>query len=151
MPSVPLLVLLAVTLLCAVWFDVRARRIPDFLTWPAMGVALLMRLWGDGLGEVLDVGLLSGVAGLAAAAAWFGAFAYFSKGGFGWGDVKLAAAIGAVCGVPLIFTAVACISLVGALQAGAQLFWGGKSATKAGLPYAVAMALGTVWAIWWQR
>ena len=82
--------------------------------------------------------------------AWFGAFAAFKKG-LGWGDVKLACATGAALGWPLMMTGIACISLAGALQAIVSVLWHEKSQQPRGLPYAVAIALGAAWAIWWQR
>ncbi len=149
MPSTPLLSLLAFTLVVAIATDLKARRIPDLLTYPAMAAALLLRLYEGGLGADWTQGALSGVLGGLGAALWFGAFARFSKG-LGWGDVKLAAAVGAVLGVPLMLTAVVLISVVGAAQAGVQVLWQGKKERGASIPYAVAIALGTLWAIWWQ-
>ena len=94
---------------------------------------------------------ISGAIGLSGALAWFGAFAWFKKG-LGWGDVKLAGATGAALGWPLTMTAVACISLVGALQAVVSVMWRDTAEKKReGLPYAVAIALGAAWAIWWEH
>lgn len=145
-----LFVLLAAVLLTAVAFDLRFRRIPDWLTYPAMAVLLGVRAYLGGLGD-LETGALSGVLGLAAGLAWFGAFALFKKG-LGWGDVKLAGATGAALGWPLMMTGIACISLVGAAQAVVSVLWNEKAEKKReGLPYAIAIALGAAWAIWWQR
>lgn len=145
-----LFALLAAVLLTAVAFDLRFRRIPDWLTYPAMAVFLGARAFTAGVGD-LESGLISGAIGLAGALAWFGAFAWFKKG-LGWGDVKLAGATGAALGWPLTMTAVACISLVGALQAVVSVMWHDTAEKKReGLPYAVAIALGAVWAIWWEH
>ena len=141
---------LAAVLVTAVAFDLRFRRIPDWLTYPAMAVFLGARAAMSGVGD-LESGLLSGAIGLAGALAWFGAFAWFKKG-LGWGDVKLAGATGAALGWPLTMTAVACISLVGALQAVVSVMWNDKAETKReGIPYAVAIALAAAWAIWWEH
>ncbi len=145
-----LFALLAAVLLTAVAFDLRYRRIPDWLTYPAMAVFLGARAYETGVGE-LETGLLSGALGLALGLGWFGAFAYFKKG-LGWGDVKLAGATGAALGGPLMMTGIACISLVGAAQAIVSMLWNEKAEKKReGIPYAVAIALGAAWAIWWQR
>ena len=58
-----------------------------------MALSLAARFWFEGWGE-LSTGFLSGLAGLAATVAWFGAFA-LSKKGMGWGDMKLAGVMGA--------------------------------------------------------
>jgi prepilin peptidase CpaA len=81
--------LLALVLVCsaAVWFDLRTRRLPNWLTAGALGVALAARALTSGP-EVLP-GLAS--AGLAFA---FG-FPFFLLGGLGGGDVKLMAGLAA--------------------------------------------------------
>lgn len=146
MPSLQLaaFALLGLTLVVALVTDLRERRIPDWLTYPAMLLALGLRAALEGVGD-LETGLLSGVAGLAAAGGWFALFAAFGRG-MGWGDVKLAAVVGACLGIPLAGVALVCISLAGAVQAAAWL------ALKRGkhIPYAVAIAAGSACAMWWR-
>jgi len=163
----PLFILLACTLAVAVATDLKQRRIPDLLTYPAMIAALAFRFWKDGTGD-LESGLLSGLAGLALAAGWFGVFALSGKG-MGWGDVKLAGVMGAAFGIPLSLTGLVFISLAGALQAIVSLLWRGDLSDtvrtvlsrKVGspgdtekperhIPYGVAIALGSLWAMWWD-
>ncbi len=157
--------LLTLTLAVALVTDLRGRRIPDVLTYPAMLLALGLRAWLEGLGGEITLGVFSGAVGLVAAGGWFGLFAISGKG-MGWGDVKLAAVVGACLGVPLVLSALIFISLVGALQAVVSLLWnGGLGETLRGvlakrsgdavtprqqIPYAVAIALGSLWAMWWQ-
>jgi prepilin peptidase CpaA len=95
--------------------------------------------------------------------------------GFGWGDVKLMAVVGAVFGYPLVLSALVFISLAGALQAVVALIWQGAvwdtlargmqrvgeklkivkpaeaKTARRHIPYAVAIALGSAWAMWWDR
>jgi len=154
---------LIVTLAVAVVTDLKSRRIPDLLTWPAMLVALGLRFAFERLGD-WDTGLLSGLAGCLGAMAWFGAFA-LGKRGLGWGDVKLAGVMGAVLGGPQTLPAVIFISLAGAAQAVISLIWqgdlsdtvrgvlareGSAGTTKRQIPYGVAIAIGTVCAMWWD-
>ncbi len=97
------------------------------------------------------------------------------RGTFGWGDVKLVGAVGAVFGYPLIMGALLFISLAGALQAIVALIWQGAvwdtlravgsrwgkrlKLSKGGvvdvparhIPYGVAIALGSFWAMWWDK
>ena len=77
--------------LVAVLFDVRTRRIPNWLTFGAAGAALVY--------STLDAGLPGAgisAAGWLAGAALF--FPFFALGGMGAGDVKLLAALGAWLG-----------------------------------------------------
>lgn len=108
--------LLLLTLLVAVVTDLTRRKIPDLLTWPAMGLA-----------------------GLAAA-----------------------------FGIPLALGALVFVSLAGALQAVVSLIWQGALSDtvrvvlarkaegqnartpKRQIPDGVAIALGSVWAMWWD-
>jgi prepilin peptidase CpaA len=162
-----LFILLAVTLVVAVVTDLTRRRIPDLLTYPAMLAALALRAWREGLGD-LDVGLVSGLVGLAAAAGWFAAFALSGKS-MGWGDVKLAGVMGAAFGIPLTLAGLVFVSLAGAFQAVVSLLWQGALSDtvrtvlsrKVGrpgdtekparhIPYGVAIALGSLWAMWWD-
>jgi prepilin peptidase CpaA len=85
------------------------------------------------------------------------------------------AGVGAVLGFPAVLAAAAFISLVGALQAVVTLLWhgavwetlaevvrrwavkarlineGAASGPRRHIPYGVAIALGTFWAMWWQH
>jgi prepilin peptidase CpaA len=158
--------LLAVTVIVAVGTDLKSRRIPDLLTYPAMALCLAVRLWLEGMGE-LTSGFLSGLAGLGAAVLWFGAFA-LSKKGLGWGDVKLAGVMGAALGMPLTLAAMVFVSVAGAFQAIVSLIWAGAlsdtvrgvlsrktdgqdgNRVKRHIPYGVAIAVGSLWAMWWD-
>ena len=161
-----LFTLLAVTCLVGAVSDVTRRKIPDLLTYPAMALCLGARFWLEGVGE-LTAGLLSGLAGLGAAVLWFGAFA-LSKKSMGWGDVKLAGVMGAALGMPLTLAGLVFVSLAGSFQAIVSLLWAGAlSDTVRGvlsrktgspgantqerhIPYGVAIALGSLWAMWWD-
>lgn len=71
--------------------DVRGGRIPNWLTYPAMVGALVVRCAADGW-----PGLKSGLGGFLLAGGIF--FFLFMLGGMGGGDVKLMAAVGAWAG-----------------------------------------------------
>jgi prepilin peptidase CpaA len=159
--------LLLLTLAVCVTTDLRARRIYDAVTLPAVVVALALRAWLEGVGS-LDDGLISGLVGGGATLVLFGAFALVGRG-LGWGDVKLATAGGAVFGFPLALGALLFIALVGAAQAVISLLWQGAVSdtlsawvararrgpravgSRREIPYSVAIALGSVWAMWWDR
>lgn len=160
-----LFALLLAGLAASVVTDLRGGRIYDVVTVPMALGALALRAFFEGIGG-LETGVLSGLAGGALAAAIFGAFA--ATGRLGWGDVKLAVAVGAGFGFALGLAALVFIALVGALQAAISLVWqGAVSATVRAwvarlrsrpegdgpgrqIPYSVAIALGSVWAMWWD-
>jgi prepilin peptidase CpaA len=169
--QVALWAVLAVALLVSVVTDVVRRRILDVVTWPLLGVGLGGRLVAEGVGG-LETGLVSGAVSAAGLALLLlpGAL----RGTMGWGDVKLMAGVGAVLGYPAVLAAAVFISLVGALQAAVTLVWqgavwetladmgrrwavrarlmrpGSETGQRRHIPYGVAIALGTFWAMWWH-
>jgi len=170
-PHIALWTVLAVALAISVVTDVLRRQILDVVTYPLVAVALGVRLWTEGVGG-LETGLVSGVVAGAGLALLLVPGAM--RGRMGWGDVKLMAGVGAVLGFPTVMAAAIFISLVGAVQAVVTLLWRGavretpghkvrrwavrvrlldeSAARVAGphIPYGVAIALGTFWAMWWQ-
>ncbi|MFT3707615.1 MAG: A24 family peptidase [Archangium sp.] len=152
--------LLALVLVIAVITDLRSRTIHDLVTYPALVAMLAIRFKFEGVGDEA-LGLLSGLAGAAIAGGWFGVFAL--RKSLGWGDVKLALVMGAAFGFPRVFLAVVFISLAGAFQAVVSLIWQGKlsdtvrgvlardgETPKKHIPYGVAIALGSLIAMWWD-
>jgi prepilin peptidase CpaA len=167
-------VLLAAVFAAAAW-DVRTRRIPNWLTVSAFALALLLRL-PMGLGAVLD-GL--GAAGIALAIC----IPVFALGGLGGGDVKLLTAVGAFLGIERLWGALLVTFLVGGLFAlvavirrrrggettanmymifrslrtkGAYTGWKGpegdavltiRSAGAIAQPYAIAIAIGATYGV----
>lgn len=82
---------LVTVLVVAVVVDLRSSRIPNWLTFPAMGFALAAHTWLTGVH-----GTLFSLAGLGAG---FGLLLLvYLAGGIGAGDVKLMAAVGAMVG-----------------------------------------------------
>lgn len=162
--------LLSAALVISAATDLLQRRILDVVTLPTAAIALAVRGYREGLGD-LERGVISGAVSALGAAAIFVLFAW--KGRFGWGDVKLMAAVGAAFGYPTVMAALIFISLAGAAQAVVTLLWRGegmavvrgaaerwgrflKRAPAAqvqplrGIPYGVAIALGSFWAMWWE-
>lgn len=164
--------ILGVALVISVVTDVLHQRILDIVTYPLVVIGLGVRLAAEGLGD-LERGLISGlVSGVGLAAVLLpGAL----RGKMGWGDVKLMGGVGAVLGFPAVLAAGAFISLAGAFQAVVTLIWKGEvwdtlaatgrrwavrarllredtvPAPQRHIPYGVAIALGTFWAMWWQQ
>lgn len=117
-------------LIAATAIDVRRREIPDWvpmalLTWAAgsIGFDLVPHGWGPaciGLGVGFALGLL-----------------LFWRGGFGGGDAKLLAALGAVLAWPAFVSFLVCSAVAGGVLAFVALARG-----RHDLAYAPAFALG---------
>jgi prepilin peptidase CpaA len=164
----PLHFLVAVLVLAALC-DIFSRRIPNWLTLPAIAMGLAYHLWTGSL-----AGLLFSIGGVALALVFWAPF--YVMGGIGAGDVKLLAAVGALLGPVGLFHSALCTAIVGGIYAALVL-----AATQAGrqtaveykkrlgaflltmnitglkpdgrrkgplLYYGVAIALGTLLSIW---
>jgi len=103
-------IFLTVLLLAASATDLRAQKIPNYLTFPAIVAALCYH----GLTQGLD-GLLFGLAGLGLGLALM--IVPFFLGVMGAGDVKLLAAVGAWLGALGVFTSFLFTSLFGGIYA----------------------------------
>jgi len=137
------LLLMAVTgsffLLVAI-IDLKYRRVPNVLIFPAAAVALLLHSVPPGKNTV--AALLGGAFGLAP----FLFVALLRPGDIGGGDIKLAALIGLTAGFPLVMWALALGIAAGGLTAIVLLLshrWGPKSH----IPYAPFLCLGAMCAL----
>ncbi len=162
--QVALFSLLSVTLLVSALADWRSRLIPDVVLAPTLVLGLGLRFVFEGVGD-LEEGVASGLAAAAGCGLLFGAVAWFNKG-FGLGDVKLMMVVGACLGVSLGAAALLFTTIAGALQAVLVVIWQGagretvdrilrpqsnSSATRRHIPYGVAIAVGSAWAMWWAH
>lgn len=103
----------ACCLLCAVVgavFDITSRRVPNFVTLPAICLGLLLHLIFGGwpqLGDAAAAGLICGSIFLL----------FYLAGGMGAGDVKLIAAAGCISGLSLVGPLLIFTSLAGGVMA----------------------------------
>lgn len=103
----------AASLLCAsigAVYDVRSRRVPNFVTLPAIAFGLLLHFTLGGwrqLGSAASAGLICGLIFLV----------FHVAGGMGAGDVKLITAAGCIAGLPLIGHLLILTSLAGGVMA----------------------------------
>ena len=165
--------LIAVALAISFVTDLKSQLIYNWVTFPTMGLALLIRLALGGWGTVLNGwGLASGLVGLAVGFGFF-LIPYLFGGGVKEGDVKLAGAVGAAVGFPVVVACLVCTTLIGGLEAVLYLIWKGKlfrtlwkmvlyvghrirvvqqrpELDKDPIPYGVAIAIGTVWGAAWM-
>jgi prepilin peptidase CpaA len=117
MPPMPIRVTLSLILVTAAVTDLRWRRIPNWLTLPALPVGLIAQaVYGEGFLQ----GLLGALGGFAAL------FVLFAIGAGGGGDVKLFTVVGSFVGfhnLGVVFVLVAIIGgiagMITALRAGA--------------------------------
>jgi len=94
----------------AVYYDLRFRRIPNWLTFPAMIAGIIYHTYVGGIPNFL----LS----LSCLLVGFGVFVVFYMfGGMGAGDVKLMAAIGALIGPKDVLYAAAYTAIAGGIYA----------------------------------
>lgn len=105
----PLTAVLAAMLVLAVWFDVRQRRIPNWLTVGGALTALVLRTF-IGLDAVWS-GLGGGAVGLSLG------MLLFALGAMGAGDGKLLAAVGACLGLTVFVQALPLIAIAGGVLA----------------------------------
>ena len=94
----------------ACWFDVRTRRIPNRLTFPAAALGLVAATVAHG-----GPGAIASAAGLVVGLALF--FPLFFLKGLGAGDVKLMGALGAWLGTSVVFGVAFYTALAGGLLA----------------------------------
>ncbi|MGC2300686.1 MAG: A24 family peptidase [Acidobacteriaceae bacterium] len=112
----------SVALACAVIgsvFDVRSRRIPNFITLPGILLGLLLHFAFGGwkqLGLAALAGLICGVLFLI----------FWLAGGMGAGDVKLMTAVAAIAGMPLVPWLLILTALAGGVMALGLALWRGK-------------------------
>jgi prepilin peptidase CpaA len=103
----------AASLLCATLsavYDVRSRRIPNFITFPAMVIGLILHAALGGWRQMVTAaagGLICG----------FIFFVFYLAGGMGAGDVKLITAAGCIAGLPLIGHLLLWTALAGGMMA----------------------------------
>jgi len=114
METILLIVGLAVGLLVAAWVDVRAGRIPNWLTFPLASFGLLVHTVNNGWD-----GLVFSFSGLFLGMGFL--MFFYIKGGMGAGDVKLLGAIGAIVGPLHVFYAFAFAAILGGLYSLAMM------------------------------
>ena len=157
-----LYILLPPLFIIAGYTEMKQRRIPNWLTLSGMLIALWGALLIGGGGGLKQAALGLAIGG--------GAFLPFClAGALGGGDLKLMAAVGAVLGYPLVLWALHYTVLAGGVLAIVYLLWTGqllaylvrmcrwlagkREAAGEGLskrptlPFGLAIAAGTVWAI----
>jgi len=164
-------IVLLTFLVAVAYTDLAHGKAYDWCTLPAMGLGLLLATVLGGVSHG-NANLVDSLLGLLVGGGVFGLF--FFLGGFGAGDVKVAAAIGALKGWRFAVEMTVYAALVGGIMALGLLVWKGqlwhglrdtaKAAVRLGraekhleaesparltVPYGVAISVGTLW-VWFR-
>jgi len=143
-------VVIFLVVLAAIW-DWRSRRIPNWLTLPALAVGLLFHTISHGV-----QGLTASLGGAGCALFIFGLV--YLLGGMGAGDVKLMTAAGALLALPAALAALISAVTAGGLIALCAMAWHWARSLRdpsrqtlalreIRLPYGIAIAAGTLWTV----
>jgi leader peptidase (prepilin peptidase)/N-methyltransferase len=103
--------------------------------WPWLNQSIVMRAAYSALGGGIGFAL-------------FLLIAIASRGGMGWGDVKLAALIGLAAGFPLVFLAIIMGAILGGIVAVAQVILKRKN-LKGTIPFGPFLALAAMVTLLW--
>ena len=119
------------------------------VVYPGMVVALLLALYpwpwfSESIGMRVAYTALGGAAGFAV----FLLIALVSRGGMGWGDVKLAALMGLAIGFPLVFVAIIMAAILGGIVAVALMI-AKKRTRRQTIPFGPFLALAAMVTLLW--
>ncbi len=128
--------------------DLEHRLILNRVVYPSAVIALAISLFLSQL-EVVP-GIASAAAAGGIGLGLFLAIAIVSRGGMGWGDVKMVALIGLVVGFPLVFVALFLAVVSGGLIAVVLMLARAKSRNQ-GIPFGPFLSLGTMATLLWGR
>jgi len=129
--------------------DLEHSLILNKVVYPGMVAALLLALYpwpwfSESIGMRVAYAALGGAAGFAI----FLLIAIVSRGGMGWGDVKLAALIGLATGFPLVFVAIIMAAILGGIVAVALMI-AKKRNRREMIPFGPFLALAAMVTLLW--
>ena len=136
--SIAIIIIYTAILVAISVVDIKHRLILDKISYPAMGVALLLAPFGSS-------GLLLSLAGGAAGFILMALYMKLSNGA-GFGDVKLAALVGLMVGFPDVLLVICLSCIISAIIASVII----RLKKENEVPFAPAMALATVSTLCWQ-
>jgi leader peptidase (prepilin peptidase)/N-methyltransferase len=129
--------------------DLEHSLILNKVVYPGMVAALLLALYpwpwfSESIGMRVAYAALGGAAGFAV----FLLIALVSRGGMGWGDVKLAALMGLAIGFPLVFVAIIMAAILGGIVAVALMI-AKKRTRRQTIPFGPFLALAAMVTLLW--
>jgi leader peptidase (prepilin peptidase)/N-methyltransferase len=129
--------------------DLEQGLILNKLVYPGMVVALLLALLPQaGLAQQITTRVANAALGGGIGFGIFLLIALVSRGGMGWGDVKLAALIGLATGFPLVFFAIIMGAVLGGIVA-AALVIAKKRTRREAIPFGPFLALAAMITLLW--
>jgi leader peptidase (prepilin peptidase)/N-methyltransferase len=135
--------------------DLEQGLILNKVIYPGMVVALLLSLLPQSwltqpiwLTQVIKPGIASAALGGGIGFIIFLLIALVSRGGIGWGDVKLAGLIGLATGFPLVFVSIIMGAILGGIVAVALLIWKRRN-FKGTVPFGPFLALTAMVTLLW--
>jgi len=130
--------------------DLEQGLILNKVVYPGMAVALLFALFlpQSWIGQWPAPQIANGAMGGAIGFVLLLLIAIISRGGMGWGDVKLAALIGLATGFPLVLVALVIGAILGGLVAVALLI-AKKRGRKEAIPFGPFLSLATLVTLLW--
>jgi prepilin signal peptidase PulO-like enzyme (type II secretory pathway) len=129
--------------------DLEQGLILNKVVYPGMVVALLLSLYPwPGLNQLMVMRVAYAAIGGGIGFAIFLVIALVSRGGMGWGDVKLAALIGLATGFPLVFLAIIMGAILGGIVAVA-LMVAKKRKRRETIPFGPFLALAAMVTLLW--
>lgn len=138
--------------------DLEHTVLPNKIVYPGIGVALIVATLGSIFGFEPSVVTNSGFELWIVDAAIGGGIGFgfllivalISRGGMGWGDVKLAGLVGLVAGFPLVFIAMFLAIVSGGLVAAVLLLFKLKS-RKDAIPFGPFLCLAAMATLFWGK
>ena len=148
-PELAVMIFYACLFIVIFVIDLEHGLILNKVVYPAMVVALLLALYPwpwlrDSMGMRVAYAALGGAIGFAI----FLLIAIISRGGMGWGDVKLAALIGLATGFPLIIVAVIMAAILGGVVAVALVI-GRRKKRRETVPFGPFLAVAAMVTLLW--
>ena len=130
--------------------DLEHELILNSVVYPGMVVALLFALFmpQPWVAQLKFSGIANFAIGGSIGFVMFLLVALISRGGMGWGDVKLAALIGLATGFPLVFMALIMGAIIGSVVAVAFLI-AKKKGRKETIPFGPFLSLSTLITLLW--
>jgi len=126
--------------------DLEHHILPNKLVYPGAAVALILSVFVSRLEVVPSIADAAAGGGIGLGV--FLLIVVLSRGGMGWGDVKMAALIGVVTGYPLIFVAILLAVVSGGLIAWIMIITKVKS-RKQSIPFGPFLSLATMATLVW--
>ncbi len=148
-PELAVMIFYACLFIIIFVIDLEHGLILNKVVYPAMIVALLLALYpwpwfGESMGMRVAYAALGGAIGFAI----FLLIAIISRGGMGWGDVKLAALIGLATGFPLVIVAIIMAAILGGVVAVALVIARRKKRRET-VPFGPFLALAAMVTLLW--